>query len=116
MSVKAIVKGTVVSMLITFVFIFLMSVVLYFSMLDEKIVSTGVYIGTAIGVIIGAVSTAKSAQRRVLINCLVMGIVYFMILCGLTVIVNGAVSFGYNFITVAAGVIICSVFGAVVGK
>lgn len=116
MSVKAIIKGTIVALVLTLIFILLMSVVLYFSELDERIIEIGVYVGTAAGVITGAVGTAKSAGRKVLIHCLLMGLLYLAVMAGITLLVKGGVTLNYHFFTVIAGVMACSIFGAVVGR
>ena len=116
MSVKAIIKGTIVALVLTLIFILLMSVVLYFSELDERIIEIGVYVGTAAGVITGAVGTAKGAGRKVLIHCLLMGLLYLAVMTGITLLVKGGVTLNYHFFTVIAGVMACSIFGAVIGR
>ena len=45
-----------------------------------------------------------------------MGLVYLVVLALVTLAVNGKVVFNYHLLAVVGAVVLCSVFGAVVGR
>lgn len=116
MSIRAGIKGMLVALAVTAAFIVIMAAVLYFSDIDERLVNIGVYIGTAAGVAAGAVAAAKSAGRKVLLHCLMTGILYLAVMAAATLIIKGGIYFNYRLLAVVAGVIACSIFGAVIGR
>ena len=116
MSIKAILKGVIISFVITFAVMLIMAAVLCFTEVSESMVNVGVYAGTAAGVIIGAVSTARNAGGKTLFHCLALALIYLAVMALLTVLTKGTMVFNYHFFAVIAGVVACAVFGAVVGR
>lgn len=116
MSIKAIFKGALFALTISFIMIVIMAVLMYFTSINEGVAAIGVYAGTAVGVVIGAIVSAKAAGGKTLFNCLAMGLVYLAVLAIVTLAVNGKVVFNYHLLAVVGAVVLCSVFGAVVGR
>lgn len=116
MNLKAVLKGFAISAVITLIVILIAAVLLCYTDIDESAAGITVYIGTALGVIVGAIATAKTAKRRVLINCLLFAVVYLGVMLLATLFVKGGISVNYHFVAVVAGVLACAVFGAVVGR
>ena len=116
MSLKAILKGFIVSALITLIVILIAAVLLCYTDIDDSAAGIAVYIGTASGVITGSIGTAREAGRKVLINCMAFAIVYLSVMALATFLVKGGIAVNYHFGAVVAGVLACAVFGAVVGR
>ena len=116
MSMKAILKGVITALVITFAVILVAAALLCFTELGEGAAGIIVYAGTAVGVIIGAVSAAKCAGRKTLFHCLGVAVIYLAIMALLTFFTKGNIVFNYHFLAVTAGVVACSVFGAVIGR
>ena len=116
MSLKAILKGTVLALVMTLIFIAASAAVLYFSAADESVASIVVYAGTALGVTAGAVCTARKAERKVLFNCLLTGAVYLAVMAAFTLILKGMIVFNYHFFIVVSGVAACCLLGSITGK
>ena len=116
MSIKAIFKGVLTALVISLVIIVIMAALMYFTSINENMASIGVYAGTAVGVIIGAIVSAKTAGGKTLFNCLAMGLLYLAVLALVTLAFNGNIAFNYHLLAVVGAVVLCSVFGAIVGR
>lgn len=116
MNMKAIFKGALTAIVISLVIIVIMAALMYFTSINESMASIGVYAGTAVGVIIGAIVSAKTAGGKTLFNCLAMGLLYLVVLALVTLAFNGNIAFNYHLLAVVGAVVLCSVFGAVVGR
>ena len=116
MSMKSVIRGVLTALAVTFVFIFIMSLLLCYTTVDENIVNVGVYAGTAIGVVIGTVRTARAAQGKVLFHCLFAAVVYLAVMALATFLIKQRIVFNTHFFAVIAGVFACSVLGAVMGR
>lgn len=116
MSIKAIFKGALFALTISFIMIVIMAVLMYFTSINESVAAIGVYAGTAVGVIIGAIVSAKTAGGKTLFNCLAMGLLYLVVLALVTLAFNGNIAFNYHLLAVVGAVILCSAFGAVIAR
>lgn len=116
MSMKAIFKGVIIAFIITFAVMLVAAALLCFTELGEGTAGMAVYAGTALGIIVGAVKTARSAGRKTLFHCLALAVIYLIVMALVTFFTKGEIIFNYHFWAVTAGVVACSVFGAVVGR
>ena len=116
MSLRGIVKGLLGAVILTFVFLLIISVVLYFSNLPETYLNIAVYIAVALSVIFGAILCAKISSSKVMINCLCMALLYLAVVALCTLLKNGHIMFNARFWIMCGGVVTCSALGAIVGR
>ena len=116
MSLRGILKGLFVSIILTVFVILVISVIMYFTNVSEKFLSIGVYVGTAISVITGSIICARVSGAKILINCLCFAALFLLLIIALSLIKNGSILFNAHFLTMSAGVFACSVLGAVIGR
>ena len=114
MSLKGIIKGLLVGVLLTTLFLFLLSVVSYFSQIPQEYLNIAMYLCTAVSVCIGAVICAGISGSKLLINCLIYAISYILLLVCVSVIKNGAIAVNMRFFALCIGVILSSVAGVIV--
>ncbi len=92
MDFKKIIKGTVIALLASFIFMVILAVVVYFSNVQEKTLGAMVFGAMAISVFLGAYFLARSIESGGLLNGLTLGICYFAVILALSLAVNGNVS------------------------
>ena len=116
MSLKGILKGFAVAVVMMFLVLIILSAITYFTAAAQKFLNAGMYIGAALSVFTGALTCAKTSGSRLLINCLCMALLYLLLLIVCSVLKNGGVTLNAHFFTVCAGTLLCSVLGAIVGR
>ena len=75
-NVIAITKGSVISIGISIILIFIMSVILTFSNVSETIIPALVIVISAISILVGSVTATFTMRRNGLVNGAIIGIVY----------------------------------------
>lgn len=116
LSLKGILRGLVVSVLMTVFFILLISVVLYFSNISEKYLNVAVYVLTALSVVTGSVICAKISESKILLNCLCCSALFLLVLIAVSLIKNANIYFNTHFLIMSVSVFVCGILGAIIGK
>ena len=116
MSLKGILRGLIVSVLMTVFFILLISVILYFSNISEKYLNVAVYVLTALSVVTGSVLCAKISGSKILLNCLCCSALFLLALIVVSLIKNANIYFNTHFLIMSASVFVCGILGAIIGK
>ena len=99
MDFKKIVKGVVLAFLISFILICILAVIVYFSDIQDRTISTLVLVISAVSVAIGAYFLARNISGGGLVNGLALALVYFAVLLVASLLINGGISFsGSNFL------------------
>ena len=93
MSFKKILKGVVLAFLISLILICILAVVVYFSGIQDRTISTLVLVISAVSVALGAYFLARNISSGGLLNGLLLAFVYFAVLLVVSFAVNGGVSF-----------------------
>ncbi len=113
---KAILKGTVFSFAVTLAVILLLSLIMYFTELDTKIATIGVYAGVVISVALGAVIAAKKCEKSVLPHAMAVSVLYLAALVIMSAALNHTLHFNTHFLTMTVGIFAAGFLGAVIGK
>ncbi len=116
LSLKGILRGLVVSVLMTVFFILLISVVLYFTNISEKYLNVAVYALTALSVVTGSVICAKISESKILLNCLCCSALFLLALIAVSLIKNANIYFNTHFLIMSVSVFVCGILGAIIGK
>lgn len=91
MNVKGIIKGTLLSYIVTAVVLLGGAALVYFNVIEERAASIAVFAGVVIGVFIGAFGAAKAAEGKRLINAFAVGLGFAAVVFIAATAVNGAV-------------------------
>lgn len=114
-SVMTIFKGTMVSILITLILLFVFATVLTYTNVAEATIPAVIIVITAISLLIGSGIASRKMKKNGLLNGAVIGAIYLLILYIISSIIGG--NFGMNFksiIMIIAG-IICGILGGIIG-
>lgn len=115
-SVKGVIKGTVFAALVTFVIILIMALLSYFTKIGEEIITVGIYASVIAGVLLGSIAVSKAAEHKALLHALLVCVLYFLVLVGVSFLVNHTVVFNTRFMIVAAAVLSAGFLGCIIGK
>ena len=116
LSLRGILRGLIVSVLMTVFFLLLISVILYFSNISEKYLNVAVYVLTALSVVTGSVICAKISESKILLNCLCCSALFLLALIALSLIKNANIYFNMHFLIMSVSVFVCGILGAIIGK
>ncbi len=114
-SFKKIIKGMLFSLAVSVVMMLVLAVFVYFMNIPDRTVSMLVFALSAIAVFLGALILARNISSRGLANGLIMAILYFAVLVGVSVIINGSVSFGMQNVMRMVSVLAAGMLGGVMG-
>lgn len=114
--IVSVLKGTLFAIMVTFLIIFILSLLSYFTDISENILATGVYASVIIGVLLGSSVVSRAAAQKVFFHTLLVCILYLAVLAGISLIVNKEVSLGMHTATIAAGVFGAGFLGCIAGK
>ncbi len=116
MSLRGILKGLFVSVIITAIVILIVSLIMYFSDVSESILSVVVYAGVGVAIITGSVICARISDSKILINCLCYSALYLLLLIMCSLIKDGDVLFNTHFLAISGATFACGILGAIAGK
>ena len=114
-SLKKILVATLVALVISLFFVGVLTLVVYFAELNDSTVSTLVLAASVISVLVGAFVLARNITGGGLINGLVLGILYCLILLGVSLLINGSVAIDFSNVTRLIIIIAAAMLGGVVG-
>lgn len=115
MNIKKIFIGTFLSLLISLVLIFVLAIVVYFSNITERTVSSVIFAVSVVSVFFGAFILAKNITSRGLLNGLVLAGVYFAVIFLISLLVNGTVTPSVNNFLRLLSILAAGSLGGVLG-
>lgn len=114
-SVMTILKGTVVSIIITLVLLFVFATVLTYTKVAEATIPAVIIVITGISLLIGSTLATRKMRKNGLLNGAIIGVIYLSIIYIISSIIGG--NFGMNLksvIMIIAGIIF-GILGGIVG-
>lgn len=115
-NLKGVIKGTVFSILVTFVIIFILSLLSYFTHISETVITTCVYASVIVGVLMGTIAVSKAASGKVFIHAMIVCVLYLVVLVGISAIINKGISFNLHLLAITGGVFAAGFLGSVIGS
>ncbi|MBQ7986355.1 MAG: TIGR04086 family membrane protein [Clostridia bacterium] len=91
MSIKKIFTGTFLSLLISLVLVFVLAIIVYFSNISDRTVSSIIFAISCLSVFLGALILARNIASGGLLNGLVLAGIYFAVLLLISILANGTV-------------------------
>lgn len=113
---KGVIKGSIFSILITLVIIFILSLLSYFTQISETAVTAGVYASVIVGVLAGVIAVSKAAESKVFIHAMLVCLIYMLVLISISLIANGEISFNTHLLAITGGVFCAGFLGSIIGK
>ena len=114
--ITSILKCTGISAFMTILFVFIISLLSYFTGAAETTLTIMVYVSVVLSVFFGALICVKSADGKALLHALILSAVYYAALVAVTLLINGAITTNSHFFTMTAGIFESGILGAVLGK
>ena len=112
---KNILQGIVISIVCTFVFLFVFSLILTYTNVSETFIAPVIIVVTAISIFIGSSIGNFNMRRNGLINGAIIGGIYLLSIYMLSGIINHNFNLNMQSIIIIIVGIICGMFGGVIG-
>lgn len=114
-SFKKILIGAMVSLVTSIILLMLLTLAVYFGDFSDTAVSALILLASVLSVALGAFVLARNISGGGLVNGLILGLMYFLILLGVSVLMNGMVAFSFQNITRFLVILASGMLGGVVG-
>ena len=115
MNFKKIFIGTILSLIISFIFMCILAIVVYFANIQDRTVSQIVFALSALAVFLGAFFLARNIPGRGLLNGAILALCYFAVLLTVSVLVNGGVSVSVSNILRFLSTVMAGALGGILG-
>lgn len=110
-----IVKGVIISILFTLIFLFVFSIILTYTNISEKLVTPVIIVVTAISIFIGSSIGNLKVKKNGLLNGALIGGIYLLSIYLLSGIINQNFTLTIQSIIIIATGMICGMFGGIIG-
>ena len=110
-----IIKGVIISMIFTLIFLFVLSLILTYTNISEKLITPSIIIITAISIFIGSSIGNIKMRKNGLINGALIGGIYLLSIYLLSGIINQTTSLTIQSIIIIISGMICGMFGGIIG-
>lgn len=110
-----ILKGTIMSLLITFLLLIIFSIVLTYTQIPESAINPVIMVITAISILIGSSIENNKIKKNGLINGGIIGALYILIIYIISSILNWKFSLNVQSIIMIAIGIVFGILGGIIG-
>lgn len=114
-NLTTVLKGTMISILLTLILLFIFAVVLTYTNISESTIPAVIIVITAISLLMGSSIANRKIRKNGLINGAIIGVIYLLIIYIISSIISG--TFGMNFrsiLMVFIGILF-GILGGIVG-
>ena len=110
-----ILKGVIISIIFTLVFLFIFSVILTYTSISEKFITPTIIVITAISIFIGSSIGNIKMKKNGLINGALIGGIYLLSIYLLSGIINQNFTLSIASIIIIIAGMTCGMFGGIIG-
>lgn len=110
-----IVKGVIISILFTLIFLFIFSILLTYTTISEQFISPVIIVVTAISIFIGSSIGSSKVKKNGLLNGAMVGGIYLISIYLLSGIINKNFMLTTQSIIIIISGMICGMFGGIIG-
>lgn len=110
-----ILKGVVISVIFTLIFLFIFSVLLTYTNISEKFINPTIIVITAISILIGSSIGNLKVKRRGLLNGAIIGGMYLILIYLISSILSGSFSLTLESIIMIVIAMIFGMIGGIIG-
>ncbi len=115
-NIKGVIKGSIFSILVTMLIIFVLSLLSYFTGISESVINACVYAAVVVGVLLGAVAVSRAAAGKAFVHVMLVCLIYIAVLVGISALINKGIAFNSHFFAVVGGAFASSFLGLIIGK
>ena len=112
---KYILKGVIISIISTLIFLFIFSIILTYTNVSEQLINPFIIVVTAISLFIGSSIGSLKLQKQGLLNGALIGGIYLISLYLISGIINNNFSISTQSIILIIAGMICGMFGGIIG-
>lgn len=112
---KYILKGVIISIIATLIFLFIFSIILTYTNVSEQLINPFIIVVTAISIFIGSSIGSLKLQKQGLLNGALIGGIYLISLYLISGIINNNFSISTQSIILIIAGMICGMFGGIIG-
>ena len=112
---KYIIKGVIISIVSTLIFLFVFSMILTYTNVSEQLINPFIIVVTAISIFIGSSIGSLKLQKQGLLNGALIGGIYLISLYLISGIINNNFSISTQSIILIIAGIVCGMFGGIIG-
>ena len=110
-----IIKGVIISIIFTLIFLFLFSIILTYTNISESFISPVIIIITAISIFIGSSIVNIKMKKNGMLNGALVGGIYLLIIYLLSGVINQKLALNTSSIIIIVSGMICGMFGGIIG-
>lgn len=114
-NLKKVLKGVLFAFILSILAMLVLAVVVFFADVSDRTVSTLILVLSALSVFLGAVILAKNIDSRGLLNGLLLGGIYFLVLVLVSCLAGGGISFEMGNILRCVSTLAAGMLGGVFG-
>lgn len=108
-------KSLILSILLTFIALLLLSAVLNFTDVSENIISPSIIVISSVCIMIGSFIVSKKIKEKGILNGAILGILYMFILYIISSIANGSFALNVSSLAMIGIGVIAGIFGGILG-
>lgn len=112
-NIANIMKGVLISLIFTMVFLFIFSIILTYTSLNEKLINPFIIVITAISIFIGSTIGNNSIKKNGIINGGLIGGIYLILLYVISSIINRKIGFTIQSLIMIVSGMFCGMFGGI---
>ena len=114
-SLITIMKGTLISVILTLVLLFILAIVLTYTKVSENMIPAAIIVITAISLLIGSTIANKKMKKNGILNGGIIGVIYLLTIYIVSSAVSGSFLLGLKSIIMVVVGMIFGIIGGVIG-
>ena len=114
-NVIRIAKGSIIAILMTLILLFIFSIILTYTGLQENCITPVIIVITAISILVGSSISTLKIKKNGLINGFIVGIIYFFVIYILSSVTGTGFAFNLNSIIMLISIIVSGMIGGIIG-
>lgn len=112
-NIANIMKGVLISLIFTMFFLFIFSIILTYTSLNEKLINPFIIVITAISIFIGSTIGNNSIKKNGIINGGLIGGIYLILLYVISSIINRKIGFTIQSVIMIVSGMFCGMLGGI---
>ena len=108
-------KGSIIAILMTLILLFIFSILLTYTKIQENCITPVIIVITAISILVGSSISTLKIKKNGLINGCVVGIIYFLVIYILSSITGSGFGLNLNSIIMLISSIVAGMLGGIIG-
>lgn len=110
-----IVKGSLVSIILTTILLIIFSIILAYTNIPENTMIPVITIITAISILVGSIISVSKIEKKGILNGAFVGLIYILIIYAISSIVKGNFGININSIILIASAMVAGMLGGIIG-